>query len=253
MLESNFTDLDNDFITLWSNYILTEDYSIIKDDLEKLAELGQVNAIQSYYLFLKQGDTPNYIIENIVDGYRGDNFNHVLAKAHKAMFEEDYHSKYSDYIDLYNEYIDAYNDGNSRYFYLESQLEKASEDLSNTSSNKYQLSAENKCFKQFEKTLNPLYLERFGEIAATRDNIKLFKSFKRSLRGELKNLYKKNPNSPEIAYAYGKNLHFYSKSSKNLKKGNEMLTQLSKRPYSEALRNHIAGDSISNDSTYIYL
>lgn len=57
MLEYNFTKLDDDFITLWSRYILTDDFS--KEDmnaLKNLACLGQINAIQSWYLFNGVGD-----------------------------------------------------------------------------------------------------------------------------------------------------------------------------------------------------
>ena len=52
MLEHDFNELDNDYITLQSKYILTKDASQISENLEKLAELGQINAITSYYIFM---------------------------------------------------------------------------------------------------------------------------------------------------------------------------------------------------------
>ena len=53
MLEYKFNSLDDDFITLWSNYILYNDTTLIIKPLEKLAEKGQINAIQCWYLLKK--------------------------------------------------------------------------------------------------------------------------------------------------------------------------------------------------------
>lgn len=210
MLEANFTELDNDFITLWSKFILTQDYMLIKNDLEKLAELGQVNAVQSYYLFLEQGDKTNKLIDDIVDNnFKGGNFNYLLAKTHKKMFEEDYNSMDND-----------------------EQLSSKSYEL--------QYKTESACFDQFTKYGNPLVWERFNEISF----IIASQFYRFGLRKELKKLYKQNPDSPEIAYAYAKNLVFYGKTLKKQQEGNEILTQLSNREFSKTLRNYfIMGDS----------
>lgn len=79
MLEYNLNTLDNDFITLWSKYILTSDTSYIIKDLEKLAELGQINAVQSWYLFKEIGD--NEKIDSIVKSYKLGNYNELFAIA----------------------------------------------------------------------------------------------------------------------------------------------------------------------------
>ena len=42
MLEYNFTKLDDDFITLWSRFILTDD---IKPEIEALQELAERNYV----------------------------------------------------------------------------------------------------------------------------------------------------------------------------------------------------------------
>lgn len=83
MLEYDFNQLDDDFITLWSNFILYHDTSAIIEPLQRLAEKGQVNAIQCWYL-LKKPEQQNQIIDSIVDGYYGDAFNEALAIANRT-------------------------------------------------------------------------------------------------------------------------------------------------------------------------
>ena len=52
MLEYEFDNLDDQFVTIWSKYFLYQDESLIIKDLETLAEMGQINAVQSWYLFI---------------------------------------------------------------------------------------------------------------------------------------------------------------------------------------------------------
>ena len=82
MLEYKFTELDDDFITLWSNFILYHDTSLIIGPLKEIAEKGQINAIQCWYL-LKKVDEESQIIDSIVDSYYGDSFNESLAIANR--------------------------------------------------------------------------------------------------------------------------------------------------------------------------
>ena len=82
MLEYNFNQLDDDFITIWSHFVLYNDTSAIIEPLQRLAEKGQVNAIQCWYL-LKKPEQQNQIIDSIVDGYYGNSFNEALAIANR--------------------------------------------------------------------------------------------------------------------------------------------------------------------------
>lgn len=50
-MENKFTQLDNDFITLWSYYLLTGTLSGKMVAIKQLAKMGQVNAIQAWYQF----------------------------------------------------------------------------------------------------------------------------------------------------------------------------------------------------------
>ena len=83
MLEYNFNDLDNDFITLWSDYILNNDKSKIHNNLVKLAENGQINAIQCYYVQKKDEET-NELIDKLVDNFQSFNINELLAQSFRA-------------------------------------------------------------------------------------------------------------------------------------------------------------------------
>lgn len=87
MIEYDFDELDNDFITIWSNYILYQDKGRIIGPLTMLAEKGQINAIQSWYL-LKEASEQNETIEKIVDNYKMDNFNQMHAVANR-LFDKD--------------------------------------------------------------------------------------------------------------------------------------------------------------------
>ena len=86
MLEIEFNELDNDFITFWSRKILGYQSKNVYEDIRKLAELGQVNAVQCYYLWTKNLCRYNSVIENhLYNNTRGDfkriDFNWQLALA----------------------------------------------------------------------------------------------------------------------------------------------------------------------------
>ncbi len=237
MLEFNFTELDNDFITLWSKWILTHDYNLIKNNLEKLAELGQVNAVQSYYLFLDKNEIPNTIIDDIVDDLRGENFNFILAKAHKSGF---YEKGYSDLIKQ-KEYL-------LRNGYYDDELEALNIQIERTQTWQLRDRAARNCLVQYNNSKNPLVLERFGEILCTMAGDKLFSKKQRKLCKTLTKMYENNPDSPELAYALGKNLIFFKDyDDKAVIKGNEILSQLASRSFSDKLLNYkLRSNTFSN-------
>ena len=61
MLYKNFNQLDSDYITLKSKFLLTENLKEFLKGIEILAEKGQVNAIQEYYFFKKTEQTNSRI------------------------------------------------------------------------------------------------------------------------------------------------------------------------------------------------
>ena len=68
MFEKDFYKLDNDYITAWSKFLLGAESHEVYESIRKLAELGQVDAIQSYYL-LKNENMINSQINNQVLAY----------------------------------------------------------------------------------------------------------------------------------------------------------------------------------------
>ena len=81
MIETNFNDLDDDFITLWSRYFLTNNYNEIKSDIIRLAEKGQINAIAMYYGFLDKNEIENEKIKKALDDYEYMDYNFYHAEA----------------------------------------------------------------------------------------------------------------------------------------------------------------------------
>lgn len=104
MLEYDFGVLDDDFITVWSMFILTQDYNCIKGHLEKLAEMGQINAVQSWYLFQNIGD--NEHIDAIVKGYSGRTFNEAFALGNFMEKNQDQRKRYSEIVNRLAEVVD---------------------------------------------------------------------------------------------------------------------------------------------------
>lgn len=56
MLYRDFNELDNDYITIWSRRFLDYPIEEVKKYLRPLAELGQVNALQCFYLTREKGE-----------------------------------------------------------------------------------------------------------------------------------------------------------------------------------------------------
>lgn len=80
MLDMSTNDLGHCFISLWSKYLLDGNYEAIRNQIVKLAELGEVQAIQAYYLYEEKPNNRK-IANNISEKY--DDF---LKKSHKWAF-----------------------------------------------------------------------------------------------------------------------------------------------------------------------
>lgn len=142
MLEYASTALDKDFMTLWSKYLLTG--SMDQTRLTALAELGQVNAVQSYYLFT-DAKQKNQTIDGIVDLYSPNDLNQQLAilnRRHRNLVGE------LDQLDV--------NVGATEIFKYQRLYHQNVMDL----------------VTMFERTHNILYLCRANEVAINDDYLK---------------------------------------------------------------------------------
>ena len=246
MLEYDFNELDDDFITLWANYILWNDASRIIEPLERLAEMGQINAIQCWYL-LKKHDETNIKIDAIVNAYRGGSFNEELAIAHreydklKPELEE-----LSEQVAYYQEQGEALfkrcwnggygyslpDDQNEYYIARDRMLEE----YKNTEYAKHLVLAayavENACSNTKRATVFERWFEIYASNPIILDNDRIEKKTVKKARKILKNHVKDNPDDARAKFALAKNLIFFSDKAKEQIEGAEILTDLSKRPLS---------------------
>ena len=269
MLENNFNELDNDFITLWSRQFLSNDFTQIENEMEKLAELGQVNAINAYYVIAINADkqTTNAKIDALTDEKaHSRNFNHIFNIARKLCATDPSGKELSALIEIYNREIDEINEiklkmnqlhlmfDNARYVSLSEDLDKVETRHENTIEKflcnkviKKEIEAIKACHQLAKETNNPYVMEKYLELLegtpidasefVERDE----KQFKREIvqtHKELVKRYKSNP-SPQNAFALGKNMVFFGKKDKSKQMGIEILTKLAERPLSKTLNNYM--------------
>lgn len=243
MLEEDFNELDNDFITVWSRKILTNNTTRIMPALKQLAEQGQINAVQSYYL-LKKDDEKSEIIDSIVDSYYGDTFNEELAIANKLYSESKKEIKeIKDQIlrscDLDWKYKQKFYETH----YLEEDCDSPHEEELNRLLELYRTTPYGQAFK---KTLDLLritakstqkgrYVQRYLELLASEvmiSEIKFETLIRQAklLRKVCIKYLKKNPDCSLTKYCLGKNYFFFSDNEKDKYKGTKILEELASRP-----------------------
>lgn len=239
MLEYGFNELDNDFVTLWSKRIVSGEVSLIFTDLTKLAELGQINAVQSWYLLAK-GNDDNAVIDNIVSNLGNGGANELLAIAHKDFFVNDRLTQMCAWEKSSILGFEGTEEHDEKVLDLKYKIQ------SSEYANCYKLAIE-MYYDNYEKTHNPLSLERFYEMMVGRTDLhkKLFviearaSSIEfRKLRKTLLEMYEQDKNNVAVAFALGKTLTLF-KSNNSLKAlGSQILTDLSKRELSKTLENY---------------
>ncbi len=286
MIETNFDELDDDFITLWTRQFLSNDFTQIENEMEKLAELGQVNAINAYYVIAINADkqTTNAKIDALTDEKaHSRNFNHIFNIARKLCATDPSGKELAALIEKYNHEIDEINEikfkinhlhlmfDNARYVRLSEELdevearhEKTIEKFLCNEVIKKEIEAIKACYQLAKETNNPYVMEKYLELLegapidasefVERDE----RQFKREVaqtHKELAKRYQSNPTS-QNAYALGKNLVFFSKKEKNKQAGLEILTKLAERPLSKTLTNYINHGNVNygeEDKSYLDL
>ena len=239
MLEYGFNELDNDFVTLWSKKIVSGEDTIIFKDLTKLAELGQINAMQSWYFLAKNGDD-NAVIDNLVDNLGNGGANELLAIAHKDFFVNGRLVQMCAWWKLHSLGFSMTDEQDEKCNNLRYEIQ------SSEYANCYRLAIE-MYYNNYKNTHNPLVLERFYEMMGGRTKIhkKLIdiearassREF-RNLRKTLLEMYEQDKNNVAVAFALGKNLTLF-KSNNFLKAlGSKILTELSNRELSQTLQDY---------------
>lgn len=229
MLEDrkNLTELDDDFITLWSNYIIYQDKDVILPFLEILAEGGQINAIQSWYL-LKNPEAKNDKIDKIVDTFDlSSNFNKIWAMANRA------YDKNREQISYLEETLSTLHkkDVKENDAFSHRRKNELLQVLASTSYAKYSKDALKKGLSVLDTTKSPLVAERCLEMCSTFPNY-IYYQFDEKMMKQLKTLlleaHKNFPDDPAIAFALAKILHFFGNNNSKLKipKDNQMAIDL---------------------------
>lgn len=101
--------LSNDFITIWSKYLIEKDYKKIDADLMALSELKCPEAIFQWYTF--NSISKNHAINILVNDLPEDDFDNLMAIASK-----EYTSSSNSLNYLLNELKDAYYNRNINCF-----------------------------------------------------------------------------------------------------------------------------------------
>lgn len=242
MLEYDFNQLDDDFITIWSKYVLYHDTSSIIEPLRMLAEKGQINAVQSWYL-IKKPEEKSDIIDNIVDSYRGESYNESLAIAHRIYDRDrvelkelkdrinynfqlgcDYGEKH--YDRFYNP--NAYD---NEYTSIATDLMK---DYRETDYAKALRSTADKTEATARTSKSCFVWERLFEIYASNplilDNDSIDRKLHEKVRKALRSRLKEEPDHSCAKFTLGKSLLFFGDSLKKELEGTRILNELSKRP-----------------------
>jgi len=168
MIEYDFTELDNDFITVWANYLMYKDKKRTMPELTELAENGQVNAVQKW-IILNEKENENSKISDIISSYKsGYNFNQKIALANQDLVENQ-----ADYNEIISHLIPLYKDrrqlSTSRYLYEElgiisEKIEQLEQKLANTQYFHIAQEAIDLAMQSYNVSNNPLTLEAILEF-----------------------------------------------------------------------------------------
>lgn len=253
MLEYNFNNYDNDFITIWCRYLVTKDENFVLPSIEELAEKGQINALQAWYNFKQPGD--NCKIDSILNSYNGGNFNELIAMANYHYYDENIHeiinefneahkkamyysnlqieSEYKKYDELEVAAIRKFN--RNQYF---QHLSDAKERLADISfSTNYEIQVLHLAIvKRMKNLMEDFYNDSAQKLYKT--NKRFFKKHEKLVVKRLLQKYKQekenNPNlkpsdNPCFFFALGKALAFHSKKEQDRILGMSFLKALSER------------------------
>lgn len=235
MLEYNFNKLDDDFVTIWSQYVMFHDTAAIIEPLTRLAEKGQINAIQSWYL-IKRPEVKNDKIDGIVSSYYGDSFNEALAIAHKIYDRdrEKIQSLYESISYVYERVRECEREGSAkraRGFYNEAndlvkelndteyatQLDRAARLTIDTAKS-------SRLGFVWERAIE--LCEGSPLILGGRVEQKSINNVRKAMRKRLK----ENPQDISALFSLGKSLTFFDASKKEKLEGVTILRKLAARP-----------------------
>ena len=109
-MKKELTQLDNDFITVWSYYLLTDSLSGKGVAIKQLAKMGQPNAIQAWYQFNDIGTCPAIDKKLAELEQRDSSFEVVYASACREKADRDQQLAFRSLIKRMSKVISDYNE-----------------------------------------------------------------------------------------------------------------------------------------------
>ena len=260
MFTEKFTALDNDFITVWSNFLYGKDMDAIDKQLTTLAEMGQVDAMAKFYKFHNVGENPT--IDNLADSIRITN---MTAKECKVKASKAYAQHKVSLGNLIAKYIiscDKYGASSTYAIFNNPNIDSANvkEALKD---NPYVMFSQKAIRMAFEEAHEDRCIQEdatewareFPDIlrfdTTVKKEIETLLNQNDNLRLSLKNSVThintealgdeefikntlRNPNSV-VAFAYAKNLTMNENTTRNQILGRKILFDLKSRPLSQEL------------------
>ena len=257
MIEENFSELDGDFVKVCSRCILNGTMSGHEKDIEKLAELGQINAIIEY--FYANPKQVNPLIEKNLNENKSENFNVLYAKSLqirnkyfqngdnslpelikqrksvcKEIDEFDFFSRIS--VQEVKTRIEIIKNLNKKKETIESQI------LDNEFV-KYVNLALSSCFETWQKTADPVVLETFCEMGLKHREILFGKNkdvldYIGAARKFLGRTFWKDMKDLAVKFAYSKNMIMFSKDENQRREGTKILKTLANEKVSNTLKTY---------------
>jgi len=257
MIEKDFKEIDNDFITMWCKKLLGEE--LFESEIEKLAEMGQLNAIQVYYGFFHKTVSSNNIIDENVCELKMKDFNYLLIKGLQLITNEKY-EKFKELTKLYREILMSYLkiDDEIKYsllsrfgvgkviglrekkFNKKVKLNSLRKEINDIEFAYYINESIIETREQFEKTRNMKLLATRYEIVSHFRFPEFIDDFNYELKVLKKYLIReyKNSKSVENAFVLAKHISNFGGTEKEKTWTNKMLKKLSQREYSKKFQNY---------------
>ncbi len=246
--EKNLSNDDN-FISLYSKYVLNRNEKQFINDLELLAENGDKNAIENWYR-LKGDDRTNENIEMLVKQYSGKNIHERLVLSYK-LFVKDKNLIDDIYQDIYYAHIQSlkYNKNSNRRDKSKNPYNKKKRDLikklQSTSYAKSIIKLVHDIMKDRNLvensnifgTLLDIYLSEPLILSST-----ISKSNARFLMKALNEHVQENPNDKYSLFTLGRAYCMLGRSQKEKEIGNEILYSLTSSHTSSSTNSNIPTD-----------
>ena len=235
MLEYDFNELDDDFVTIWSNYLLYQNIEESKKAIEALAELGQINAIQNWFC-LKHTNQVNEKINANTAKLSGHTFNEAHAIAN-GIYDQDRNNittLKTQYINLENSELDLASrlteSKKKAYAFFKDEV---IEEYKKTEFAKQiqQAAVLTECAA--EQSYSALIYEKLMELYLQEPLIFGFEKMddtNQAIRLDLRKRLKQNPNDISSKFALGKNLLYFGTKNKHINEAVNILSSLAARP-----------------------